>query len=128
MVFVKLAFHCWKDGPRNVFRPRLPPPAIELINIKLFNVGAVTMPVPSIGIVKVRRSPVTGSLTKIPPGFRFGRPGGLVPPAVVPTVSTPVLIVNGCPDCASVIPATCHPPKILARTPVAQLEENHGMS
>src|SRR5262245_55817186 len=104
MCFSRLTFQFWNDGPRNVFRPRLPPPGIEFaISVQpaeLQVTGAVTIPVPSIGIVNVRRSPVTGSFENFPPGFKFGRlPGpGVAMLAPVPALSIPVRMVKGWPD------------------------------
>src|SRR5262249_51640300 len=90
------------------------------------DIGIMTIPVPSKGIVNVRKSPVTGSLRRIPSGFKFGRPGNA--PANVATLSTPVRIVNGCPDCASVDPEISQPPKTWPRDSLAHPEPNHGTS
>src|SRR5215831_15469819 len=102
--FNRLQFQFWNDGPRKVLRPRLPPRGIEFeMSVQPEGwqlTGAVTIPVPSMGMVNVRRSPVTGSTLKIPVGLTLGRlpgPGSEVL-APVPAVSTPVRIEKGCPD------------------------------
>ena len=51
-----------------------------------------------------------------PAWIEIGLAGGLVPPAVVPTVSTPVRIVKGSPDCHSLNPVSCYPLKTWRRT------------
>src|SRR5262249_32094962 len=91
--------------------------------------GVTTIPVPLIGVENVRRLPSTGSLVSTPAGLKLGRPGWLVPPAVVPTVSAPVRIVNGWPDCHSVDPASCQPPKIWRSTALSAVSDfNQGIS
>src|ERR1700687_531569 len=54
--FANEKFQFWNDGPRNVLRPRLPPPGIELASSPFGPRGATTIPVPLIGVVKGRRS------------------------------------------------------------------------
>src|SRR6266699_3817342 len=131
--FSKLKFHWWYVGPRNVFRPRLPPPGIVFARMAPADVrGATTIPVASRGIKKVRIPPdcscrVPEELKfglKIPFGLKSGRAGVAVP---MPALSTPVRIVNGCPDWASVHPEISQPPIILP-SDLAQPEENHGTS
>src|SRR5262245_36280656 len=99
---------------------------MELANgVPLVPRGVTTIPVTLIGVLNVRKSPVKGSFAIIPPGLELVRAGN-VAKTRTPAVSTPVVIVKGCPDCASVNPAICQPPKILLNA--SGLDENHGIS
>src|SRR5437660_1515770 len=94
-----VAFVNANPGPRKVFRPRLSAGSgnawVVASGRPLLPRKVDTMPVPLIGVVKVRQLPVTGSRVIWPDGLYDGRCGPVVP---VPAVSTPVRIVNGWPD------------------------------
>src|SRR5688572_15891772 len=107
---------------RNVFLPRLPPP-FAMLKVRMLPAalrGTRNRP----GAVKVRMFWVTGSRISGALGSTLGRS----PPAPLPLVSTPVRILNGCPDVAEVIPEICHPPKTRFRNPLLFAKPGVGAS
>src|SRR5262245_1691886 len=99
MRFDRLRSLFQKPGARSVFLPRLPLRKLKARGNPLLPSGTRNRPF-TLEVVNVRKLPVNGSSAKAPAGLNSGRS----PPAPLPFESTPVTIVNGCPDWNAVTP------------------------